>query len=226
MDWNGAFVPRLSKSIGKVTYIPMWKMTHSDWKVLDWNALRNAAKNDIVRAASEDRIAGFMHVNFLQKGSQAAGYYIPVGAAMLVDLEAQLEKPPLTNSKDDAELTTRAERFDAAVAAAELLLIMASTEKPTTTDDNAEAPALSDKDKIAKMMLASMLEVINDEREKKEAQAYIQQIIDEDFVDITDLDLTLTWAMSVLAEKDIAWLEEWSNEADQILGEAQDKNLV
>lgn len=201
--WQGAIVPELRKSIGTVTFIPMWKMQPKHWRVLDWDMLRDKAKNDLVDAAKSDRIAGFLYVNFLQKGSMRNGYLLPIVAAEVPNISEIMDKPPLEKTKDDPNLTPVAVGVDSAVASVAGLVLFYGA-----------APVVA-------LMLATILDVIDTEREREEAKQYLQ-IIADGTDDYTELDLALTWALSVLAEKDVEWLQEWADEAEQILGEAED----
>lgn len=47
--WKGAFTPNMTKSVGTVRLLPLDRMTNADWNWLDWDNLRNTAKNRLAK---------------------------------------------------------------------------------------------------------------------------------------------------------------------------------
>jgi hypothetical protein len=207
--WQGTFRPAqinmLSKSVMNANYIPLYEMTKSHWRLLDWDFLRNAAKNDIVDAAAEDRLVGFIETQFAIKG-RGGRYLAPVVESDLPNLAEILDNTRIRNSVDDLVLTNLARGFDLAVTAVQSTMIG----RPLA---------------VKAMLLASIADLLHNQQDVDEAQARIEEMWSGDY---TDLDITLTWALGFLhdiplaMERKYEWLQEWADEMDQILGEAED----
>lgn len=213
MDWNGAFAPTLSKSIGRTTYIPICRMTASDWKLLDWNALRNAAKNDIVAVALIERIMGFLHVAFVQKGSQAAGYNLVVAESMIGGLDMMMTNPPIKNTMDDPELNQVTEEFDKLLERAQTLSLLYGKVALGLLIAKSIRKALL-KDKIDDCLKALVNKIEEGDWTDYEAS------------DLLELDIILTWALSTAHFYKIPGMQDQIDEWEQILGEADDKGLL
>jgi hypothetical protein len=219
---NGAFAPMnkpgpgLQKSIDYAEFIPLNKMTPEHWKVLDWDFLSNTAKNNIVAMALESGISGFVHYKFISKGSPRGGYFDP--RPLGFDPNSEPDMPRFKNYGDDPPLSKPARIFDDAVGR------VAPGFGPKYL-----APIfclMSGIDKARGEGVDSGREGKYDESQGSKCVSYIQAIMENDWTDYSDLDIVLTWVFSVLHEHDIEWLEEWAQEAEQILGEAEDKNLL
>lgn len=199
--WNGAFSPTLSKSIGSTTFIPLHQMTPADWRLLDWEALNNTPKNDIVEAALKDQIAGFVKFNFVRKGNARDGYLQPVIVPDLDDLDSLMSRPEFKNYGDkDEPLKDATVAFDRALTRVVTAAMLVG--------------------------LVPLLPKMFKEEIPKEIEQYIREIVNGDVTGYDDLDMMLTWAFSVLQDHDIEWLEEWAQEAEEILGDAEDKGLT
>jgi hypothetical protein len=74
--WKGSF---LQKHIGSVTYIPLSRMKREDWKVLDYGALRPAARRLLQEAVLAGDMKGFFRVKYdthkAVHGGKAEYYY-------------------------------------------------------------------------------------------------------------------------------------------------------
>jgi hypothetical protein len=79
--WKGAF---LQKHIGSVTYVPLSRMSKEDWKVLDYGALRPAARRLLQEAVMAGQMRGFFRVKYDMHKSETHGgkpeYYYPATA--------------------------------------------------------------------------------------------------------------------------------------------------
>lgn len=67
----------MEKTINSVTFVPIWQMNENDWEILDWDFLRNKAKNRIASSIIAGTLSGFHHVNVLMKGRAKPDYYWP-----------------------------------------------------------------------------------------------------------------------------------------------------
>jgi len=109
MKWAGAFSPGLTKTIASVSFVPLDEMTPEDWRILEYEALRETAQNRIAEAIVSGELEGFFHVNVTEKakGKAKPHYYWPA-------TRKAVERFKETNSADffryeaDTENTTRA----------------------------------------------------------------------------------------------------------------------
>jgi hypothetical protein len=208
--WNGIFNPEpgrtLQKSIETAEFIPINKMSPEDWRLLDWDVLSNTAKNAIVKVALSKGIKGFVLYKFVQKGDRQRGYLGPVPNG--ADPEAYLALPRFTNFSDDESLSEGAQRLNASL-------------------DKVAGAALSVKDLV--VIAGIMAKAAGSDETGEE---YLNKLMDGDFTDYQELDLMLTWVLASLHElsfndkEKLEALEEWANEAEQILGDAEEKGLL
>jgi hypothetical protein len=201
-NWN--VVPiQLSKSVGQARFVPLLEMTRDDWKLFDWESISNNGKNDIVAMALKEPIVGFVHYIFVTKGTKNGGYYGPVPASKAGDLDTLLGAPQFKHfGRTEEALSESARRFDAAIT------------KVTNAATFAPLAAL------AKHITKAVKEPNDLTPEQQKA---LQDIVAAEFGDLGELDALLIVAFSILHSHSIEWLEEWADEAEQILGDAEDK---
>jgi hypothetical protein len=98
--WGGIF-----KSYSVVEIVPVTEMTKEDWELLDWDNLRNRAKNRIAEKA--ENLAGFAMIRIFDKAKAKSAYLLP-----LTEEEAARYKEtgevPFGNEADDLDLSERA----------------------------------------------------------------------------------------------------------------------
>lgn len=215
--WRGAFAPTprtepvLSKSIGSATFVSICDMTEQDWKLLDWDNLSNTAKNAIVQLALKEPIVGFILFKFIKKGSAREGYFDPVGLSSLGSLQDALASPGFENyGNSDEALTPIASRVDKVVSRVSIASFGLSLT----------------------LLWPTVYVILNKVKENSadKALAKLIKCIESMFTDeansIDELDATLAFVLTVLHYIDIEALDEWADEAEQILGDAEDKGLI
>lgn len=112
--WNGSIAPWVQKSIGTVRFVPLKAMTTEMWRVLDYENLRETAKNKLAEKA-RDGIIGFFDVNIVEKAGPAKPrYFLPVVTSKEVETwESEGGAPAgFENSEDVEDLTTEAQELD------------------------------------------------------------------------------------------------------------------
>jgi hypothetical protein len=67
----------LSKSIGTIRFVPLLEMTEDDWRTLDFEYIRDVAKNRIAEQIVERDLVGFFQVNIVEKAVGKERYYMP-----------------------------------------------------------------------------------------------------------------------------------------------------
>lgn len=67
----------MEKTINSIRFVPLSQMTEDDWDILDWDMLRNKAKNRIAATIVAGTLKGFYHVNVLMKARAKPDYYWP-----------------------------------------------------------------------------------------------------------------------------------------------------
>jgi hypothetical protein len=102
--WRGLF-----KSYRVVEVIPTYRMTKEDWELLDWEDLRNTAKNRIVDSLGPDFL-GFAKVNIFEKGKAKPNYLWPVTVSKAERVSAGEPLEDFGN-EIETELTTEAKEF-------------------------------------------------------------------------------------------------------------------
>jgi hypothetical protein len=212
--WNGVFAPiepTLQKSVGSSRFIPLLEMTRDDWKVFDWDNISDKAKNALVEKALREPIVGFVHYLFVEKGSKANGYYAAVGESELpTDF---LNRPEFQNhGLTDSSPNPKTIEFNNIVT------------------DLAASRTIIAKDDWIKLLAAALAKVLKDQHDTEKTRKFnedmLNKINDGDFADIEELDYCLTWALGVLHEIEIEGLQEWADDAEQIVGDAEDNNLI
>lgn len=68
--WNGAFSPRFTKSVGRVKFVPLSRMTPRDWEWLDYDNIRTIARNRIATLIVRGQLVGFFQVMITEKAAK------------------------------------------------------------------------------------------------------------------------------------------------------------
>lgn len=165
--WNGIIVPQVQKSIGTVRFIPLAQMTAENWKVLDYEALRETAINRLEQKA-RGRLIGFFEVtivssanespNRLQKAGPAKSiYYVPVTREEFDDWE-EGERPADFENRPDEDLTTAGVGFNNLVSAITLAIVLGGVAAVVAvlTDDTTSC-SLEDEDEAQIQELLDLL---------------------------------------------------------------------
>ena len=213
--WNGAFAPyepTLQKSVGSSRFISVCDMSKKDWQLLDWDNLSNQAKNKITEIARQEPIVGYILFQFVKKGNARDGYFDPVGLGTLPDLTDALAKPAFSNfGSSDESLTPLSERVNSVV---------------TKVGNAAFGIGVA-------ALFASVAKILDKIAENSADKAVVklyncvkEMFSQESAGELDELDATLAFVTTVLHYRDIEFLEEWAQEAEQILGDAEDKGLI
>lgn len=102
--WGGLF-----KSYSVVKVIPLTQMSRTDWRILEFEHLRNKAKNRIAEALTDDFV-GFILVHAFEKGRTKPYYYMP---ATVVDVgKLKDDSYKFLNEADDDNLIPEVDVLD------------------------------------------------------------------------------------------------------------------
>lgn len=80
------FSPRVTKSIGRVRFVPLADMTPRDWAWLDFDNTRTVAQNRIASAIMRGQLRGFFQVMITEKAAKSE-YFWPATATEIAMLE-------------------------------------------------------------------------------------------------------------------------------------------
>lgn len=86
--WNGAFSPSMRKSIGAVRFMPLSQMSSRDWDWLEYDNLRETARNRIASTIVSGNLIGFFQVMITEKAKAKNEYLWPATKLMLDEFEA------------------------------------------------------------------------------------------------------------------------------------------
>lgn len=196
--WNGIF-----KSYSVVKVIPITKMRSEDWRILEFEGLRNKAKNRIAESVGEDFV-GFVQVHVFEKGIGKPHYYMPATEAVVAEIKSGKWK--FLNEPDDDALHPNAvllgdaqEKFEPAI-------------KSLSASGFARILAAYAGAKWAKQ-----------EKLQKDLEE-LEKLWDSD--DPNDLDAGLAIALELAKHKDFKFLDSAIDEVDEYLGWADEVGLL
>lgn len=156
--WNGVFAPRVTKhrdfqhdslvehirAYGKkVRFIRLVDMTAHDWDVLDYDNVRDVARNRIADMMLRRELIGFLRIEIhVENGKEA--YYQPVTRADVEDFE-QRDKINFGNYRDADSLSDAAElvedyRASLSIVPRWMLVAMGVTLRVVARNSNEEVP--------------------------------------------------------------------------------------
>lgn len=105
--WDGAFSPRIQKSIGSVRFLPLADMTAADWAWLDYDNIRTVARNRIAASIAAGKLKGFFDVNITEKAiTRSKPRYLWPGEQDDIDAFASGEKQPEDFLRNQKEVET------------------------------------------------------------------------------------------------------------------------
>lgn len=199
--WGGFF-----KSYRVVEVIPIYRMSKEDWELLDWEDLRNTAKNRIVDMLTPDFL-GFAKVNVFDKGRAKPNYLWPVTVAEAEEISAGGAFPAFGNTIEE-ELTTKAKEFGISVDALAFLISLYGMHAVLEYLRNREAPKPAQRGDLEQMYLE------------------FTALAESGAEDFDDLEKALAIAMILVVHKGFEFLEGFIDAAEAALGEAEDKGLI
>lgn len=110
--WSRDF---LRKSLDS-EFVSLHAMTPADWRVLEYENLRNRAKNRIAEMIIDGELIGFYRVNIVEKAKAKSRYFQPVSDVTIEDEHGGFE-----NSVDDEALSDDAESLNMILSDAVLI---------------------------------------------------------------------------------------------------------
>lgn len=189
--WDGIF-----KSYSVVKVIPLAQMTPDDWRVLEYENLRNVAKNRIAESATE--LVGFVLVHVFEKGIGKPYYYSPATPSTVEEIQAGNFQ--FLNPKDDDELVPKA-------------ILLSSGQSALASLVKTVGAGVIVKRIIEDVSIAKLVSDLN-------------QLVDSGLEDYNDLDAALAIALELIKYEGFDYLEAFIDDADEILGWAEDKGLI
>lgn len=125
--WNGIFVAK--SNINSVTFVPLVEMTRAQWRILEYENLRDIAKERIAEAVLAGDLQGFFHVNVTVKKAKP-NYFWPATGGLI---DAHVIGGDVVNFEDvfrnlrDIETTSSADKLDDAIGSFSSIRIFGAT---------------------------------------------------------------------------------------------------
>ena len=114
--WNGAF--SFQKTIGIVRFVPLSEMTPEQWRILEYENLRETAKNRIADMIVAGELLGFFHVHLTEKakGPAKPDYFWPADKSAVDEFRDNNSKKWFRHEPDTDLENASVEKVDALAA--------------------------------------------------------------------------------------------------------------
>jgi hypothetical protein len=217
--WNGIF-----KSYSVIKIIPLSKMSSDDWRILEYEGLRNRAKNRIAETATE--LVGFVLVHVYEKGIGKPFYYQPATPDTVKDFE-NTGSIPFLNEPDDRDLVPRAKDLDKAHRRlGELIALIGAAGflKWLFEKNNQSLEPLPPKE--PPVISEPNAPITNLPPEDRGLWKELNEMFHNGIADWNELDAALAIALELVKYKGFEFLGGFIDEADDALGWAEEKGLI